>query len=181
MKRQHDGVARDGVRSPRPPAGRRAFTLIEVAVATAIIGLGVVALLVAVASGTRTNDAGKRLTQALYLAQEIREWTIRLPFSDPDPGDQNNPPGPDGTDPQLFVDDLDDLMNVTYSPPRDGRGGAIADMVDWSETITLTWRDPASLTTVVAAGSSDVIHVQVDIAQQARPMLSTGWLVARRE
>jgi len=162
-------------------AGRDGFTLIEVAVATAIIGLALAALLGAVASGTRTNNAGKKLTQAVFLAQEIREWTIRLPFSDPDPGDADNPPGPDGSDPQVFVDDLDDLMDVTYSPPRDGVGSPIADMTPWSETITLTWRDAANLTSTVSAGSSNVIHVQVDISCQGQPILTTGWLVGRRQ
>ncbi len=49
-----------------------------------------------------------------------------------------NPPGPDQSDPQTFVDDLDDLMDVTYSPPRDAHGLPIADMTSWSQTITLT-------------------------------------------
>jgi len=162
-------------------AGRDGFTLIEVAVATAIIGLALAALLGAVASGTRTNDAGKKLTQAVFLAQEIREWTIGLPFSDPDPGDADNPPGPDGSNPQTFVDDLDDLMAVTFSPPRDGGGAPITDMTQWSETITLTWRDASNLSSTVSAGSSDVIHVQVDISYQDLPVLTTGWLVGRRQ
>ena len=168
-------VARDGRRTRGS-----GFTLIEVAVATAIIGLGVVALMVAVGSGTRANQGGKELTQALYLAQEIREWTLRLPFADPDPADQDNPPGPDGSDPQVFVDDIDDLMDVTYSPPRDGQGSAVYDMAEWSETITLTWRRSDSLTTVVADGGSDILHVQVDLSYQGRCVHSTGWLVARR-
>jgi prepilin-type N-terminal cleavage/methylation domain-containing protein len=162
------------------PSVRGGFSLIEVAVATVIVGVGVTALMVALAAGTRTNRAGQELTQAVFLAQEIREWTLKLPFSDPDPGDANNPPGPDGTSPQIFVDDLDDLLNVTYDPPRDGKGTAIAGMAGWSQTIRLTWRNPSDLTSVVTNGASDVIHVKVDIARRGCPLLSTGWLVTRR-
>lgn len=164
----------------------RGFTLIEVLVSIIIIGMGIVALLASAASSTKVNDSGRKLTSASFLAQEIREWTIKLPFSDPDTGDQDNPPGPDGSDPQYFVDDLDDLSGtnnegVTYSPPRDGQGAPIADMTNWSQQIELTWRDPDSLNTVVGVGASDVIYVQVTILHKGMEVLKTGWIVARRD
>jgi hypothetical protein len=53
-------------------------------------------------------------------------------------------------------------------------------MVGWSQTLTLTWRNPDNLTSVVAAGSSDVVHVKVDVSYRGQPVLSSGWLVARR-
>jgi len=163
-----------------PRSARGGFTLIEVAVATAIVGVGVTALMTSLAANTRTNRAGQSLTRAVFLAQEIREWTVKLPFSDPDPGDVGNPPGPDGSNPQTFVDDLDDLMDVTYSPPRDGLGNAITYMPEWSQTISLTWRDPDSLTTVVSPGTSDLVYVKVEISHQGQTVLTTGWLVSRR-
>ena len=173
-------MKRTTIRSAR---GRRkqAFSLIEVAVAIIIISLGVVALLSAMYAGTRNNDMGQKLTHATFLAQEIREWTLKLPFSDPDEGDQGNPPGPDGSDPQVFVDDLDDLMGVTYGPPRNGQGSAIADMAGWSQTISITWRDPTDIATTVTAGSTDMVMVQVDIARQGQTLLRTSWLVIRRQ
>ena len=156
------------------------FTLVEVMVAIMLISTGIVALLGAASAGTTSTDAGKKISQAVFLAREIREWTLRLPFSDPDPGSEDNPPGPDGSSPQTFVDDLDDLMDVTYSPPRDGQFGAIADMTAWSETITLTWRDPLSLDTIVDDGTSDVIHVHLSVAHAGKQVLETGWIVVRR-
>lgn len=162
-------------------AGRRGMTLIEIAVATAIIALGVTAIMVASTSTTQVNSAGQKLTRAIFLAQEIREWTLKLPFTDQDPGDEGNPPGPDGSDPQSFVDDLDDLMNVSYSPPRDGQGVAISDMAGWSQQITITWRNPNNLAQTVADGSSDVVCVQVAVSFKGENLLTTNWLVARRE
>ena len=160
---------------------RGGFTLIEAAVATVVVGIGVTVLLISVNANTRANSAGKHLTEAVFLAQEIREWTLRLPFSDTDEGDMHNPPGPDGMDPQDFVDDLDDLLDVTYSPPRDGQGYPLADMVNWSEAIQLTWRDPDNLIQEVPPGASDVIHVEVELSNRSGPVLTTGWLVTRRE
>jgi len=161
--------------------GRGGFTLIEVAVATVVIGIGVTSLLLTVGSGTRINSAAQELTRAVFCAQEIREWTLKLPFSDTDPADMDNPPGPDGSNPQVFVDDLDDLMDVTYAPPRDGQGSPIADMVGWTQQITLTWRDPSDLLSTVEAGTSDVIYVSVQISRHGREVLTVGWLVTRRD
>ncbi len=160
-------------------ANRGGFSLVEVAVATAVIGIGVVALLTAIGSGTRINEAGRQITKAVFLAQEIREWTRRLPFKDPQT--PQNPPGHDGSSPQVFVDDLNDLMGVTYSPPRDAHGLAIADMTSWSQTITMTWRNTTALTSAVSDGASDIVHVQVDISYQGQRVLSTGWLVTNKE
>jgi prepilin-type N-terminal cleavage/methylation domain-containing protein len=185
---RHDIAA--SVRDMRSAARRRprrhGLTLIEVAVATAIIGVGVTALMVAAGSTTRVNSASRKLTQAVFIAQEVREWTLNLPFSDPDPGDQGNSPGPDGSDPQTFVDDLDDLSNwdgagITYSPPRDGQGVAMPDLAGWSQTITLTWRNPNDLTQTVAPGASDIINVNVDVKHNDAGILACGWLVTRRE
>lgn len=148
--------------------------------ATAIIGVGIVTLMVASGSATQVNAAGRELTTAVYLAGEIREWTLGLPFSDQDEQDADNPPGPDDSDPQDYVDDLDDLMGVTYSPPRDAQGAAIADMGDWSQTLTLTWRNPDNLAQIVADGSSDMVRVEVAIGHNGRTVLTSAWLVARR-
>jgi Tfp pilus assembly protein PilV len=160
------------------------FTLIEAAIATVVIGIGIVALLSAMGAGTRVNSQARDITQAVFLAQEIREWTLRLPFSDPDAGDAGNPPGPDGTNPQVFVDDLDDLRNVTYSPPRNAQGLAIAGMAGWSQTITMTWRNPDWLTTTAPvpakASDGDCICVTVTIRHGQEAVLATSWMVTKR-
>ncbi len=183
MRRTTSRGARD--RRARP-VRRHGLTLIEVAAATALVGIGVTALMVATGSTTRVNDASRKLTQAVFLAQEIREWTLKLPFSDPDPGDQGNPPGPDGSDPQNFIDDLDDLSNwdgngITYSPPRDGQGYPIGNMDGWSQTIALTWRHPDDLSQTVAAGASDIINVHVDVVFGDKTIVASDWLVVRRQ
>jgi len=162
----------------RLTGSRQGFTLVEALVAVIIIGLGAAAIMLSAASNTRANDAGSKLTEAVLLAQELREWTLSLPFTDPDPGDQGNPPGPDGSDPQEFIDDLDDLMGVSYTPPRDGTGTAITGMPGWTQTISITWRDPDDLTATVTEGSSDIVHVKVTLTFQGHTELETGWIVA---
>ena len=103
------------------------FSLIETAVATCIIGMGVASMVAVSGACTRATGAGAQLSQAVFLAQEIREWTLMLPFTDPDAEDGGNPPGPDGGDAEGVVDDLDDLRGMTLSPPRGGDGSVLSD------------------------------------------------------
>jgi prepilin-type N-terminal cleavage/methylation domain-containing protein len=166
----------------QPMAKRRrgGFTLVESAIAVVIVGVGIVAMLSAMASGTSVNGQARSITQGVFLAQEIREWTMRLPFVDPNHPNAN--PGPDvGENPQTFINDLDDLMNVTFSPPRDGQGNPIAGLTGWSQKITIEWRDPLSLSTrVYPDGSSDVASVAVTVSLNGRPVYSTSWIVTNK-
>ena len=176
----------DATRCTRVRTDRGGFTLIEVAVATTIVGVGLAALMVSVESSTRVNDVGGKLAQGTFLAQEIREWSLALPFSDPDAADAGRPPGPDGTDPQTSVDDLDDFygadgLGTTYKPPRDGMGNAIASLPDWSQTITMAWRDPNNVAAPATAGTTGVIYVHVSVAYRDKAVYATNWLVTRKK
>jgi prepilin-type N-terminal cleavage/methylation domain-containing protein len=170
-------------------SARGGFTLIEVAVATTIVGVGLAALMVSVESSTRVNDAGGKLAQGTFLAQEIREWTLTLPFSTPVPAEVNNPPGPDGgVDPHAFVDDLDDFLGfdgqgTTFKPPRDGMGNEISSLPDWSQTITLSWRDPNNVAAAATHGNgtTNVIYVHVDVGYRDKTVYGTNWLVTRKK
>ena len=62
---------------------RRGFTLIETALATVIIGVGVLALVDSQAAFLASNAWSTQTATANYLANEIREMTRRLPKHDP--------------------------------------------------------------------------------------------------
>ena len=134
------------------------FTLVEVAVATAIIGVGVSALLVSVGAGTRVNDDAQKLTQATFLAGEVREWASNQTFAN-----LTALPSP-----------------TTYTPPHDGGGNVIADMANWSQKVTITARNPADLSASVTAGTSDIVNVDVRISFRGCEYLATSFLVTRR-
>lgn len=163
---------------------RGGFTLIESAIAVVVVGVGIVALLQAMASGTRINGQARAITQGVFLAQEVREWTLRLPFKDPNaPNPNMHPytPGPEsGENPQVYVNDLDDLESITFSPPRDGEGQAIPELSGWTQTITMQWRDPGSLTTAVPSGTSGVVHVTVSVSRNNQSVHSASWIVTDR-
>lgn len=157
----------------------KGFTLIEVAFAVCVVGLGIASLMAASGACSRARDGGDKLSQAVFLAQEVREWTVRLPFSDPDELDAGNPPGADPYDVQGVVDDLDDLMDATFDPPRSGQGSPMGDMAGWSQAITLTWVNPETLAAALP-GQTDAVRVEVSIGFKGANLFDAAWLVMRR-
>ncbi len=67
----------------RPRCARKGFTLLETALATVIIGVGVLAMVEAQASFSRLNNFSTAAATANYLANEIREKMRNLPRHDP--------------------------------------------------------------------------------------------------
>mgnify|MGYP003626116235 FL=1 len=104
---------------------QRGFTLIESAMATVIIGVGVLAMVDAQTSFITSNSWSSHAASGTYLANEIREMTRNLPKHDPVIGlfieDDGNAGvlhgwGPDAG--ELGVndfDDIDDFDGLTFS------------------------------------------------------------------
>lgn len=155
------------------------FTLLEVLSASVIMGIGFVSILASVTASTKTSFASADMTQAIFLTQEIREWTTNLPFSDPDIADAGNPPGPDSYAQagEYYVDDLDDLMGAYFSPPKNGLGENIEGMDGWSQAVNLTWGSPDDINTAVVPGTSGIVQVQVTISKNYETIMQTSWLV----
>jgi type II secretory pathway pseudopilin PulG len=122
----------------RRAQGRRrgkAFTLIETALATIIIGVGVLALIESQQAFMKSNNWSTHSATAAYLANEVREIMRRLPKHDPvtglylESGDEGNTLvgwGPEGGETDLTdFDDLDDFDGMVLSAdgtvgPEDG-------------------------------------------------------------
>lgn len=115
----------------RKHARRRGFTLIETALATVIIGVGVVAIVEAHQSFMRSNVWSSHSATATFLGNEIRELTRGLPKHDPVTGLRMGPDGVEGWGPEpgeVVVgdfNDLDDFDGITFA--FDGTPGFIDD------------------------------------------------------
>src|SRR4051794_20467801 len=99
---------------------RSGFTLIEAAIVTAIVGLGIVGLLELIAAGSMSNIESSELTTAVFLAQNVGE---RL----------------QGASYATLHSTYD---NVTCSPPKDGRGVDLTGFSGWSQVIDVSYVDP---------------------------------------
>ena len=153
---------------------RRGFTLIETALATIIIGVGVIAIVAAQQAFHQKNAWSTHATTAMALANEIREMTWNLPQRDPVTGDKFWGPE-DNESTWVDFDDLDDFDGVgtglifsaaMANGPINARRDIIVNMQGWSQTIRVFNVDPFNITERVADGTSSVMEVEVTVEFQ---------------
>jgi prepilin-type N-terminal cleavage/methylation domain-containing protein len=93
---------------------RRGFTLIEVMIATLLIGLAIAALVAANGTLSMANGLGTDKSTAEFLAEQIRELTALLAVVDPETALTAFGPEEGSL---AGYDDVDDFDGATFSPP----------------------------------------------------------------
>jgi hypothetical protein len=146
-----DSFASDGHRVPprRRNRHRHGLTLIESALATVIIGVGVLSIVYAQETFHHQNRWATHAATATQLANEIREMTLHLPRHDPVTGTAFWGPGPN----ELSVDDyndLDDFDGEVFSGfdgtgPLNARREVIPHMDAWTQIIAVDMVDPNNI------------------------------------
>ncbi|MEX2671875.1 MAG: hypothetical protein WD294_07175 [Phycisphaeraceae bacterium] len=135
---------------------RRGFTLIEAALVTVIVGVGVLAIVAAQQAYHQQNDHAQRTGAALMLANEIRELMVNLPAKDPIYGNLNF--GPETGEATHFnYNDIDDFAGsdgggTTISPPIHAMAlhvppdeAVIEGMEQWTQEVSVAYVLPNSI------------------------------------
>ena len=179
-------------REPRRD-GRHGFTLVETALATVIIGTGVLAMISAHQVLLRKNDWSTMANTATLLGNEIREMTLNLPRHDPVTGTAFWGPEPDETS----IDDYDDVDDF------DGPGGGlifaaelgngpvnanrsiIPDMEGWEQVVSVTNIDAFDILTTEDDATTDMVRVEVIVRykdeseESTREMTRLAWITPK--
>ncbi|MEM1107923.1 MAG: hypothetical protein AAGH99_04450 [Planctomycetota bacterium] len=201
MMRYHPPTQKRVVRPRRDHAS--GFTLIEAALTTIIVGVGILAMVSAQQAYHIKNDWAQRTGTAQMIANEIRELTLVLPHHDPITGTATLGPEEVTVDgPQVDVlsyDDLDDFAGtvnalgfgsgVTFNPPINGLRLPVAELAKWSQVVTVenVFADnlSAGAANVQPLGTTDMMRVTVDVTYQQNAsapienITSMTWVVAR--
>ena len=159
----------------RRTASRRSagFTLVEVLVAVAIVGIVFTVLLEAFTVGLRMLEQSRHTTIAAGLAEEIHEMVLTLPLSDPEqPTNWGLEAGESAPD----FDDLDDLDGLVISPPLTSDGFVLADRANYAQQVTVVSVSATDFNQVVADGASDVYRISVSITYQGGEVCQLSWL-----
>lgn len=156
---------------------RRGFTLIETALATVIVGVGVLAMVTAQTSFLRQNSWSNRASVAERLGNEVREMVLNLPQRDPVVGTDNW--GPETS--ELGFDDYDDLddfdgdgTGTIFSAalgngPIDAQRRIIPNMSGWAQLIevfNVSATDIAEDPGTRADGSTSMMVMRVTVTYQ---------------
>lgn len=180
-----------------PTRLRRGFTLLETAMATIILGTGVLAIVQAQQYFYQQNGWSTQTSTATFLASEVRELMFRMPRHDPITRDDAWGPETGEYYPEYY-DDLDDFdgadsAGTIWGMPWEGysygpinsRGREIPEMQGWFQQIEVENVDPMDMWTVVDDGTSDMIRITVTILYQgefdveAEEVTSMSWISRR--
>ncbi|MBT6165782.1 MAG: hypothetical protein HOH93_07725 [Phycisphaerae bacterium] len=162
---------------------RRGFWLVESAVAIAVVGIGVVAVVGSQQAWHIQAVASEELSTGMRLATEIREMSLLLPANDPITGTVTW--GSEfGEVIPLDLDDLDDLDDAVFSDalgngPIDATGTIIVGMNDWEQQIFVRCVDAFDITSQVPDGSSDVVQIEVVVLRDSEEVARLTWIAPR--
>ena len=188
------GVGRTRDRSTR----RRGFTLIEAAMVTVIIGLGVVGMLELLAAGTVSNSEGTELTTAINLANNVREMSLGLAYYDP----QSDPASTDPTKQPVWnskeatvllydnIHDLDGNVDTwnqqaadpadgyqKFQPPLDVGKKPINEYGNWAQWVKVETVDPNNVTMVLLQDPKcPTARVTVKVLRNGNVVYKMSWL-----
>ena len=122
------------------------FTLIEAALATVIVGTGVLAIVAAQQAYHMKDGWAQKTETAQLLCNEIRQRMQSLPLNDPITGTSQLGPDSNETSPELYNDVYDFSggaggngygIGITIDPPMNALGEQITDMPGWSQHVTV--------------------------------------------
>ncbi len=143
-------------------SSRRAFSLVEVVMALAIIGVMLVGALSAVSASRGTQFKTRRLRQAHSLGQALMAEITQQDYED-----EGGAFGPefderDGT--RKNFDDVDDYSGWSQSPPQQQDGTAMDQFASYRRRVEIAYLSPANLanTSLFDTGIKRII-VSVDI------------------
>ena len=128
------------------------FTLVEIMVASMLIGMAIASLMMASGAFTNANGAAINLSTAEFLIEEIRELSTDTAF-----------------------DDLSGLAG-TYNPPIDISSSQLTDFSAFSQQVEV--RNVSASDFTVSQAGSDFIRVTVTVLLSGNEVSSASWIRA---
>jgi type II secretory pathway pseudopilin PulG len=161
---------------------RRGFTLIEAAMTTVIVGVGILASMSLFAACSQQNTNASEMTTAMMLATNIQEAMANMAFCDPITGKTTF--GPEGGETLTSYDDLDDFDGQNICPPIDALRASIPNLSQYSQVINVDPVDPNNLSVTLPKTITNRTAVRIQVHIYFKPLSGgasqevyrTGWV-----
>lgn len=129
---------------------RRAITLVEVILATLVVGVMMAGALATVSASQRAAKAQGDGMLAQQLAQDLLDEVMRQAYADASDGAAVNGPTASELAPgnRSLFNDVNDYKAWTESPPRLRDGTVITGGGSWTRSVSVEFLAPGALTTV---------------------------------
>lgn len=128
------------------------MTLIEAALTTVIVGVGVMSMMQLLAAGTVANVDSTNQTTALNLAKNIREATLMMSY-----------------------DDVVAMDGEVFSPPLDSLRNIVNGMDNWTQTVEVDYIDKDNLDGP-PSGSGEAVRVTVTVSKNGDEISRLTWI-----
>jgi len=160
------------------------FSLIEVLIATVLVGMAIAALVAANGSFSMANVAGADLSTAEFLVEQIRELTTMLPVAEPGATTWTVLGLETGESfaNLITLDDVDDwnaFNSASLGGPINAQRTPLTSLAAFSQQVTVQKINPSNFDLLDTTGNSDFVRITVNIVENGRPVSSASWIRAR--
>ncbi len=128
---------------------RRAFSLVEVVMATFIMGMLLVAAMKTVGNSARADRSNSDECIGFRLAHQLMSEIVAADYVEPDESPTFGPEATENGGSRSAFDDVDDYHNWSATPPETDDGTLIPDRTDWDRSVAVEYVDPNDLTATV--------------------------------
>lgn len=159
----------------RNARARKGFTLVEAALTTVIVGLGILSLMELFTACTFQNSAATRMTTAMLLTSHIQEAMAGLPFNDPFTASATF--GPETGETLATFNDVDDFDGSRFNPPIDGTRQPLPLQSQYTQVVSvmpvytnqLSSNTSETAPTIARTTYTGAVRVRVKILYQRTP------------
>lgn len=149
---------------------RSAYTLAEVVVSIAVVGVMLVAALNAVAAARLNMNRTTNHNRGMLLAQDLLAEILQQPYQDPDGAESLGIDDGEIAGDRSTYDDLDDYDGWS-APPQDRDGTRLPNADGWVCTVSVTLLDPETLLSVDEKGEMQQQGIELSESDLER----MGW------
>jgi prepilin-type N-terminal cleavage/methylation domain-containing protein len=157
----------------------RGFTLVEVMVASALIGIGISAAMFGFGTSHNLAHEGRGLLVSATLVGHVQQFCRNLEFYDPEIGETVL--GPEEGEAALAdYDDVDDLNDQEFSPPFGADGSTLSAFSGWTIATRVKGLDSETFAVLTDPAGSPVRRIEVDVYNGSKKVAEYDWIVTKK-